>query len=187
MCTTLRSVLGRRGQTNSEPFWRGTSTKSARSSTPEEAENVKAMKLEAIWEPSPFPAELPAHRNVIAWPNRHFRSTPWIVPPSWLLETSPTSRARFALPKAVASQARRCCLARAAGPGRSASTGIGMDEPYVLAARDADGTSRSASLRRGWRSAHARTLARPWVESGFDRRISTALRTIHGYCRSQLE
>src|SRR5262245_23268884 len=53
-----------------------------------EAENVKAMKLERIWEPSPFPVELPAaERTRSADPL--FPTTPWIPTPAGLSQDLP--------------------------------------------------------------------------------------------------
>jgi hypothetical protein len=47
----------------------------------QEAETVKAMKLEALWEPSPFPVELPAHERAEKSAEPDFPMTPWISAP----------------------------------------------------------------------------------------------------------
>lgn len=53
-----------------------------------EAENIKAMKLEHIWEPSPFPVELPAaERGRTA--EAPFVTTPWVSRPPGLLQEAP--------------------------------------------------------------------------------------------------
>jgi hypothetical protein len=53
-----------------------------------EAATVKALKLEPFWEPSPFPAELPAaERARVNEPA--FPKTPWINTPSWLYGEMP--------------------------------------------------------------------------------------------------
>jgi hypothetical protein len=53
-----------------------------------EARTVEARKLAGIWEPSPFPAELPAtERKQVAEPS--FVTTPWIARPPWLLGNIP--------------------------------------------------------------------------------------------------
>jgi hypothetical protein len=62
-----------------------------------EAETVKALKLERIWEPSPFPVELPAsERSRLAEPL--FLPTPWIPSPPGLWQEVPTQpgEVRFA-------------------------------------------------------------------------------------------
>jgi hypothetical protein len=54
----------------------------------QEAETVKALKLERIWEPSPFPVELPAaERTRSADPL--FLTTPWIPTPPGLRQELP--------------------------------------------------------------------------------------------------
>ena len=53
-----------------------------------EARTVKALQLEHIWEPSPFPVELaPAKRRKIAEPA--FATSPWPVAPAWLWHQPP--------------------------------------------------------------------------------------------------
>jgi hypothetical protein len=62
-----------------------------------EAATVKALKLERIWEPSPFPVELPAsERSKSAEPP--FLPTPWIPSPPGLWQELPTQpgEVRFA-------------------------------------------------------------------------------------------
>jgi len=62
-----------------------------------EAATVKALKLERIWEPSPFPVELPAsERSRLAEPL--FLPTPWIPSPPGLWQELPTQpgEVRFA-------------------------------------------------------------------------------------------
>ena len=64
----------------------------------EEAETVKAMKLEAVWEPSPFPAELQPHERAARSDESPFVPAPWIRTPPWLLQELPMEAAdvRFA-------------------------------------------------------------------------------------------
>jgi hypothetical protein len=55
----------------------------------EEAEAVKRRKLERIWEPSPFPIELPAAERKNRSDEPAFGPEPWIPRPSWLLGQPP--------------------------------------------------------------------------------------------------
>src|SRR5262249_26098771 len=43
-----------------------------------EAEAAKALKVEDIWEPSPFPAELPEAERAAQWSEPTFVTTPWV-------------------------------------------------------------------------------------------------------------
>jgi hypothetical protein len=54
-----------------------------------EAETIKALKLEHIWEPSPFPVELPAAERIGRTAEPVFPISPWISRPSWLLQDAP--------------------------------------------------------------------------------------------------
>jgi hypothetical protein len=53
-----------------------------------EAATIKALKLEHVWEPSPFPVELPpAERARVSEPA--FSLRPWMPRPQWLLGEAP--------------------------------------------------------------------------------------------------
>jgi hypothetical protein len=54
-----------------------------------EAETVKALKLEAIWEPSPFPVEVPAAERAARTAEAPFVTTPWVPRPPGLLQEAP--------------------------------------------------------------------------------------------------
>jgi hypothetical protein len=54
-----------------------------------EAAKVKEMKLERIWQPSPFPAELPQDRRKQESDEPLFTTTPWPERPDWLLANLP--------------------------------------------------------------------------------------------------
>jgi hypothetical protein len=54
-----------------------------------EAATVKALKLEGIWEPSPFPVELPVEERLSRTAEPAFSTTPWIGRPAWLLAEAP--------------------------------------------------------------------------------------------------
>jgi hypothetical protein len=63
-----------------------------------EARTVQALKLGGIWEPSRFPAELPAtERKRVAEPS--FVTTPWIARPEWLFGNVPENPGDVAFAK----------------------------------------------------------------------------------------
>jgi hypothetical protein len=55
----------------------------------QEAECVKALKLESIWEPSPFPVEVPKSERKLRSDEPTFTPKPWIARPTWLVEDAP--------------------------------------------------------------------------------------------------
>ena len=55
----------------------------------EEARTVKALKLDSLWVPSPFPVEVPKAERVKPTSEPTFGTTPWIETPSWLLGRLP--------------------------------------------------------------------------------------------------
>jgi hypothetical protein len=63
-----------------------------------EAEIVRALKLEHIWERSPFPVEVPAAERGGRSAEPVFSTTPWVPRPSWLWQEAPTQagEVRFA-------------------------------------------------------------------------------------------
>jgi hypothetical protein len=64
-----------------------------------EAEAVKAMKLQSIWEPSPFPVEVPAAERKSRTGEPLFVPQPWLPPPPglWLDLPEVPGEARFAM------------------------------------------------------------------------------------------
>jgi hypothetical protein len=55
----------------------------------EEARVVKALKLERVWEPSPFPIEVPAAERKHRCNEPLFHPEPWIARPSGLIQVMP--------------------------------------------------------------------------------------------------
>jgi hypothetical protein len=55
-----------------------------------EAETIKALKLDRVWEPSPFPVELPPAERISRSAERAFTTDPWVPPPSGLWQEFPT-------------------------------------------------------------------------------------------------
>jgi hypothetical protein len=54
-----------------------------------EAETVKTLKLEHVWEPSPFPVEVPVAERAARTAEAPFVTTPWVPRPSGLLQEAP--------------------------------------------------------------------------------------------------
>ena len=54
-----------------------------------EAEAIKALKLEHVWEPAPFPVELPTDQRTVGTAEPPFVATPWPGRPSWLWQAAP--------------------------------------------------------------------------------------------------
>jgi hypothetical protein len=54
-----------------------------------EAETVRALKLEHLWEPSPFPVELAVGDQASRWDEPAFPLSPWIARPPGLLQELP--------------------------------------------------------------------------------------------------
>lgn len=104
----------------------------------QEAATVKALKLEHIWEPSPFPVELPAaQRARVGEPS--FSKAPWISTPSWLYGEMPERPGEVRFGKSIRSRNGRAFfvipLTREEAKKRHLAS-----EPYARAERLADGT-----------------------------------------------
>src|SRR5262249_47636764 len=54
-----------------------------------EAATIKELKLEGIWEPSPFPVEVPVAERTAWTAEPLFSTAPWIERPSWLVADAP--------------------------------------------------------------------------------------------------
>jgi hypothetical protein len=103
-----------------------------------EAENVKALKLERIWEPAPFPVELPpAERARSVDPL--FLTTPWIPTPPGLWQELPTEPGEVRFAKKVRLRGDEQILL-AALTREEAEERHRAREEYVMAARLADGS-----------------------------------------------
>ena len=102
-----------------------------------EAETVKALKLERIWEPSPFPVELPAsERSKSVEPP--FLPTPWIPSPPGLWQELPTQpgEVRFAKQYWYGKDGLILPAALSAEEAKERHEAL---EDYVMVARLADG------------------------------------------------
>jgi hypothetical protein len=103
-----------------------------------EAKAVRELKLENIWEPSPFPVEVAAAERERRTAEPSFASTPWIARPEWLLQDLPEQPGdvRFARERLF----RRGRVLLVASLNRAEAEDRHRNvEPYVLAARLTDG------------------------------------------------
>jgi hypothetical protein len=101
-----------------------------------EAATVKALKLERIWEPSPFPVELPAsERSRLAEPL--FLPTPWIPSPPGLWQEVPTQPGEVRFAKQYLYSKDGLILPGALSPQEAKERHEAREE-YVMVARLAD-------------------------------------------------
>ena len=104
----------------------------------QEAELVKAWKLENIWEPSPFPVELPVAERVSRSADPAFSTTPWIAPPSWLWQKLPTEPGEVRFAKKVLRRGGDIILTAALSREEAEERHRALED-YVMVARLADG------------------------------------------------
>jgi len=50
---------------------------------------IKELKLGDIWEPAPFPVEVPEAERMAKCAEPRFTTTPWVPRPSWLVQEAP--------------------------------------------------------------------------------------------------
>jgi hypothetical protein len=103
-----------------------------------EAAMVKAMKLERIWEPSPFPIELPAAERKNRSDEPAFATVPWIARPPWLIGQLPERPGEVCFFKDWRLRERTPVLVAPLGRDQAEERHRNC-EGYVLAARLADG------------------------------------------------
>jgi hypothetical protein len=103
-----------------------------------EAITAKALKIEHIWEPSPFPVELPPAERRARSDEILFIPRPWVARPSWLLQELPENIGEIRYAKDCLVRKGRsvlvASLARDEAEDRHRNS-----EPYVLAARLSEG------------------------------------------------
>jgi hypothetical protein len=103
-----------------------------------EAITAKALKIEHIWEPSPFPVELPAAERKARSDEPPFIPRPWVARPSWLLQELPENVGEIRYAKDCLVRKGRTVLvaplARDEAEDRHQNS-----EPYALAARLSEG------------------------------------------------
>jgi hypothetical protein len=127
-----------------------------------EAETVKALKLERIWEPSPFPVELPAsERSRLAEPP--FLPTPWIPSPSGLWQELPTQPGEVRFAKQYRHGKEGLILPAALSPEEAKERHEALED-YVMVARLANGLLLKVAFS-GWdrNNPEVRTYVSTWT------------------------
>jgi hypothetical protein len=66
-----------------------------------EARTAKELKLGDIWEPAPFPVEVPEAERMAKCAEPRFTTTPWVPRPSWLVQEAPGRPGEVAFAKGV--------------------------------------------------------------------------------------
>jgi len=143
----------------------------------QEAENIKALKLEGIWEPSPFPVELPSAQRGDKSAESVFLTAPWVSGPRGLWQELPTEPGDVRFAKGFHRREGRLALP-AALTREEAEVRHRAGETYVLAARLPAGLLLMIHLR-GW------DRNDPWTSNRVPtpRPISSFLIELHGKSR----
>ena len=113
-----------------------------------EAAAIKLLKLEHIWEPSPFPVELPVAERASRSAEPIFSTTPWVSRPPWLLQEAPEQPGEVRFAKEIHQRHGRVILQMPL-TRQQAEERHREREHYALAVRLADGllyTTRFLSL-----------------------------------------
>jgi hypothetical protein len=99
-----------------------------------EAATVKELKLESIWEPSPFPVELPVAERAARSNEPAFSTAPWISRPPWLWQEAPQQPGEVRFAKDRHRRDGRMILLALMSP-EEAERRHHAHESYMLAAR----------------------------------------------------
>jgi hypothetical protein len=118
-----------------------------------EAKAAEALKLGDIWEPSPFPVELPAAERATRTNETTFVTKPWVTKPDWLLQDAPEKPGdvRFAKDHIV-RKGRVVLLVTLTRDEAQEMHRTNQD--YVLAARLTDASLLLLDRRTGWSPHH---------------------------------
>jgi len=102
-----------------------------------EAAVVKVLEIEHMWQPSPFPVELPVtERAAVSEPA--FSITPWVSRPPWLLDDGPDQPGDVRFAEKVHIRDRRVLLVMPL-PSEEAKQRHRAEGSYAMAARLRDG------------------------------------------------
>ena len=104
-----------------------------------EADLVKAMKLEHIWEPSRFPVEVPAPERNGAGAEPLFAITPWPARPPGLREEAPTQPGEVRFAEGYYWRGEILMLLAACAPEQAEEERHRAVEDYVIVVRLPDG------------------------------------------------
>ena len=114
-----------------------------------EADLVKAMQLQHIWEPSRFPVEVPAPERNGASAEPLFAITPWPARPPGLREVGPTRPGEVRFAEDYCWRGDTLMLRAALTPEQAAERHRALED-YVLVARLPDGRLLTASHSTGF-------------------------------------
>jgi hypothetical protein len=114
-----------------------------------EAETIKALKLESIWEPAPFPAELPATDRKDRSNEKLFVTTPWVGKPAGLVEYEPERAGEVRFSRMAQHRKDRIALLIPLTRGE-ANAAHRHRENYLLAARLPQGPLLILSQSARW-------------------------------------
>ena len=113
-----------------------------------EAKLVKALKLEQVWEPSPFPVELPAgDRRKVS--ECGFPTKPWVTDPPLQLRGPPDNPGEVRFAKSFVLRRRNLALL-APLTRQEAEQRHRESEDYVFAARRPDGSLLTMTRSANW-------------------------------------
>jgi len=103
-----------------------------------EAAFIRGLKLDHVWEPTPFPIDLPASQRDERTADPSFVTTPWPARPAWLWQEMPrqSGEVRYAQEWYRHGGEKRLLVALTAA---EAEARFRANEDYVLAARLPDG------------------------------------------------
>ncbi len=114
-----------------------------------EAEAIKALKLEHVWEPAPFPVELPTDQRTVGTAEPPFVATPWPGRPSWLWQAAPQQPGEVRYAKRWLWRSRDVLLLVALTKAESEERHR-ENESYVVAERLTDGLLLLVSRSSGY-------------------------------------
>ena len=103
-----------------------------------EAETIKELKLEHVWEPSPFPVEVPLAERARRSAEPVFSTAPWISPPPWLLAEAPDTPGEIRFAKDTHYRNGRVLLQVPLTPEQAEERHRGL-ENYTLVVRLPEG------------------------------------------------
>jgi hypothetical protein len=103
-----------------------------------EARAAKTLQIEHIWEPSPFPVELPAAERRAKSAEPLFIPRPWIARPAWLLQELPDQVGETRYAKGFFIRKGRPVLIASLSAEQAADRHHNS-EPYALATRLSEG------------------------------------------------
>lgn len=115
-----------------------------------EARTAKELKLGDIWEPAPFPVEVPEAERMAKCAEPRFTTTPWVPRPSWLVQEAPERPGEVAFAKGVLWRKGRIVMLVPLTREQAEERYRGYQE-YVLVTRLTEEAVLVLYHRTGWR------------------------------------